>query len=496
MQAMAEALTAAPFHPLPGGSPLCVVVPGFLSPAECRRQIALSEARGFAGAGTDYPPSYRDNDRQVLDDPAFARDMFARLAPHAPATLARDDGTWALDAVNERFRFCRYRPGQQFRLHQDGVHHRDEGLQSCLTFMVYLTDGDDFAGGDTLFHSAGPGGDPRITGRVRPRAGSLILFDHALWHAGEAVTAGVKHILRSDVLYRRAPRVDVPAGPFHPAHRGYVWTMERLTPDLLASGGRDATIRLWTEAGEARGQLNGHTRSVLGLASLPDGRLASVSRDRTLRIWSVPQRRCTREVIAHDAAALAVCALPGGRLATAGADGAVKLWRDDGEPLGTLGLHGGWAWALAPLGDDRLASASEDGLVKVWDLSSGRCLQTLPGDAPLRALTASPDGQQLSTGDLHGRIATWQRDGDAWRAQRAWPAHTAAVRRLRHAGGVLASTGEDNALRLWRDTDGALQAGSRHDNFVTDALDVRAGWLGCSYDGRMLCHALDTGPTP
>src|SRR4051794_34600316 len=33
--------------------------------------------------------------------------------------------------------------------------------------------------------------------------GSLILFDHGIWHAGETVTAGTKYIMRSDVLFRR-----------------------------------------------------------------------------------------------------------------------------------------------------------------------------------------------------------------------------------------------------------------------------------------------------
>ncbi|MBC7995030.1 MAG: 2OG-Fe(II) oxygenase, partial [Rhizobacter sp.] len=130
-----------PFSPLPEGAAFCVVIPQFLSAQECRQHIAASEARGFAGAGSDYPPSYRNNDRQVLDDPLLARQMLSRLVPHAPASLQHAGASWALHSVNERFRLCRYRAGQQFNIHQDGVHHRAAGLQSRLTFMVYLTDG-------------------------------------------------------------------------------------------------------------------------------------------------------------------------------------------------------------------------------------------------------------------------------------------------------------------------------------------------------------------
>ena len=105
-----------PFHPLPDRPEFCMVCPGFLTPAECAEFIAQSERRGYAGAGSDYPPSYRNNDRQVLDDADLAARLLERLRRHAPATLPGEPGgpEWALHAVNERFRLCRYRPGQRF----------------------------------------------------------------------------------------------------------------------------------------------------------------------------------------------------------------------------------------------------------------------------------------------------------------------------------------------------------------------------------------------
>jgi hypothetical protein len=134
MNSLAETLVAGAMNssvtvelPL-GDSVRCALVHGFLSASECDALVAATEQRGFASAGSDYPSSYRDNDRIVADDPALAGRLFERLtqcAALAPGLGAvMDEDGWHMVGVNERLRFCRYQPGTQFRAHQDGVHHR------------------------------------------------------------------------------------------------------------------------------------------------------------------------------------------------------------------------------------------------------------------------------------------------------------------------------------------------------------------------------------
>ncbi len=469
------------------------VFPRFLSATESRAYIDLSEARGFAAAESDYPPSYRNNDRLVLDDAAMAERLFARLRPLVPPTMeitGRDGGlqTWRIAGLNERIRFCRYLPGQRFSIHQDGVHHRAPGLESKLTFMIYLTDSELFEGGDTLFYSGGPGSAPAVVSRIRPRAGSLIVFDHALWHAGETVTAGVKHIMRSDILYRLDGAVDRPAQEsFAAAHQGYVWSLAAVGEAHVASGGRDARIRLWSNAGDAVAVLEGHEQSVLGLAQYLPGRLASVSRDRTLRLWDLRTHTCIRSIVAHDAAMLALAALPGRMLATGAADRSIRLWDVKGNPLGILGGHPGWIWQLAFAGDRLIASASEDGSARLWDLESRSLRLALPGRVPLRTLSVSPDLRWLATGDVDGSVALWSLalDGAAGAAKR-FRAHGAAVRRVRFLSATcLATAGEDKLVRLWRMPDLARVHEASHANFVTDVLPCQAGYLSASYDGTI-----------
>lgn len=64
------------------------------------------------------------------------------------------------------------------------------GLRGCLlTFMIYLNEG--YTGGETRFESVSVAGKP----------GMALVFEHELLHEGAEVTAGVKYVLRSDVMY-------------------------------------------------------------------------------------------------------------------------------------------------------------------------------------------------------------------------------------------------------------------------------------------------------
>ncbi len=50
-----------------------------------------------------------------------------------------------------------------------------------------------FDGGATVFHDFGV--------QVTPRTGSALMFQHQLLHEGCVVQAGVKYVLRTDVMY-------------------------------------------------------------------------------------------------------------------------------------------------------------------------------------------------------------------------------------------------------------------------------------------------------
>jgi WD40 repeat protein len=482
---------AAIERPVPAELGLCLVIRDFLAPAECAELIARAEQRGFRSAESDYPPSYRNNERQVDDDAAFARNLFERLAQRVPASIDVCDengcaSRWNLFALNERMRWCRYRAGQRFAIHQDGVHHRGPDCRSQLTCMIYLSGAEAFDGGDTLFYADGPRAG-------EPSGAPPVVFDHRIWHAGDTVTRGVKHILRSDLLYCRSAQRPV-ASPraFQPGHEGYVWTLLKLADGRVASAGRDASIRLWSATGERCGELRGHRQSILGLCEIAPGVLASVSRDRSVRLWDAATGTCLRAIEDHAAALLSIAGAGDGTFATGCADSTIRVRDASGAPLRTLAGHTGWVWALAPLGPGLLASASEDGAVKLWNAQHGTCIAAIEGALPLRTIDTQPAvapgrGALLAAGDMAGGVRVWSLERTALTLVAHFAAHDAAVRRVRFlSSGRIATCGEDRRLRVWRLSDGCLLLERARPNFVTDVAELDAGHLLCAgYEGGL-----------
>ncbi|MFX0577392.1 2OG-Fe(II) oxygenase [Nocardia nepalensis] len=515
-----------------GAGATCFLLRGVLDATECTEIIDEATHSGFAPTGAHYPPSYRNNDRLVRDDPALADTLFTRIAEHLPARLRIDGADWRLIGLNERFRYCRYRGGQSFTTHRDGAHARTDTVVSRLTCMIYLNDGTEFDGGQTRFYASGEP-DAASLGVVRPETGTIVVFDHALWHDGEPVTGGTKWVMRTDVLYEREQHA-VSSPQILRGHDGYVWSVVSRPDGTLATASRDRTIRIWEPTADGyspRSTLRGHDSSVVTLLAHPNGDLWSGSRDGAVCRW-----RSGQPVTAghHDGAVLCATSLIDGRVVTGGADGHLRWWHEDGSPDGALAV-GGWVWSVVSFGT-QLISGSEDGTIRVCD--ANRLAATVQAPAPVRALAVTASGTVIS-GDADGWLRTWQLtpsraheqeiDGVsegalkfaapqeqqgaaaptapheqteratptvppkrtaqaiAPRAQTARKAHTGAVCAVTPLpGGRIASGGEDGAVRIWREADLAEVAAFHHDDFVRGLAVLSDGRLAsASYDGTV-----------
>ncbi|MDF1661903.1 MAG: 2OG-Fe(II) oxygenase [Planctomycetota bacterium] len=168
-----------------------VLIPHFLTAAECAALIKYGEGKGFEPAGISSSTGrlmrltqVRNNDRIIEDHEDRAEAYWKRMqrlsvTRKIPLNIV---------SLNERFRFYRYGPGQKFDWHGDGSFTRENGEKSAVTVLIYLNEG--FKGGETAFKDH----------VVKPEVGLALLFRHKRVHQGRVLRKGCKYVLRTDLL--------------------------------------------------------------------------------------------------------------------------------------------------------------------------------------------------------------------------------------------------------------------------------------------------------
>ena len=195
--------------------------------------------------------------------------------------------------------------------------------------------------------------------------------------------------------------------------RVYAVALPSHDPHFIADGGRDNyNIRMrYSADGGWRGEVSGHTGNVFSLAFKPNSYLlASGGKDDTIRIWDVGNnnRRRVRTLRGHTKDVYSVAWSPDGRtLASASGDGTVRLWNpNNGINFAVLRGHTNWVFSVAWSPDGRiLASASYDYTVRLWDPDTHTTRRVLrsPRGYP-NSLAFHPNGQTLASHDITIRL--------------------------------------------------------------------------------------------
>jgi WD40 repeat protein len=223
-------------------------------------------------------------------------------------------------------------------------------------------------------------------------------------------------------------------------HSSYVYAIEWLDNDTLASGSYDQTIKLWSPttgqtkltiqtkqyvysltmlntnihlaAGLSNGDINiynindgnlvsslkGHTAIVLDLVQISEDLLASSSYDGTVRIWNLTTNTCKYILTGHNDGVYCLKKITPRILASGSMDGKIKLWDiTSGQLIRTLSNHtNGIYWSVDLLNSQTLVSGSYDQTIKVWNWSTGECLSTIQTNSGIYALSVI-DLQQTQT---------------------------------------------------------------------------------------------------
>lgn len=274
---------------------------------------------------------------------------------------------------------------------------------------------------------------------------------------------------------------------------------------VLASGGLDGLVRLWSSDGMGVAALAGHQGSIWQVAWRPDGLvLASAGEDGTVRLWDVAGMQHTLLVSPDASAVYALAWHPDGlTLASGHADGSIRLWAAADRPAvaarspaelherALLRAHGGPVWALAwsPKGatlasgsadttirlwDERLqeravlrghtdlvvkldwhcdgqllASASADHSVRLWDAATSRIRAVIEGHSgSVAGVAFAPDGMALFSAGADQTVRVWDMPGGQPRATLvSYSPWTFGV--AWGAGGLLASAGSDRVVQIW-----------------------------------------------
>jgi WD40 repeat protein len=282
------------------------------------------------------------------------------------------------------------------------------------------------------------------------------------------------------------------------------------TGRVLASAGRDRTVRLWAwPTGKPAGVLRGHTHWIYTVAFSPDGKwLASASRDETVRVWQVGMRKELSCFRGHQGAVYSVAFRRRDRdmldVVSGGGDGSIRIWRleadplralpdheapircltfspdgsrvvtgaghvyqsdhtirvwdaADGRPIGTpLQGHGDNVLAVAASdGASRVVSGSRDRTLRVWDGTTGTELWCVPHPGRVEAVAVTPDGRWVATGSLDNTVRVWELRESGPVLAREFSGHTRLVAAVAFHPGqtLLASGGYDGSVWLW-DLDG------------------------------------------
>jgi WD40 repeat protein len=230
----------------------------------------------------------------------------------------------------------------------------------------------------------------------------------------------------------------------------------------MATGGNDGIVRMWdARTGRRTAELAGRGDRLVSAVFSPAGPvLGTASNDGDVYLWNAVDGEYLREIdVETDHTWAEAFSGDGDLLATANDDDTVRLWwRSTGAHVTTLELHRGRVRSIAFRDDDAvLATGCDDSLVRLWEPHTGRLVAELEGHSDrVYAVTFCRGGRAVLSASWDGTAVIWEggRKRHVLRGHRGRLWTAAAHPSLP----LLATAGDDRAIRLWDADSGELTA--------------------------------------
>lgn len=173
-----------------------------LSPQQCMDLITRASSLGFEAAKVQMYgeqkslEKVRNNSRVEFSDTNLARELTTSLQTAFGEDFPYTFNERTFAKVSEHFRVYRYQPGEYFKPHKDGG-YTEEPLSTLVTVLFYLNTTE---GGETIVMPQGfKEKSSWIT--INPAEGSVLMFQHNVFHEGRPVLEGYKYVLRTDLFF-------------------------------------------------------------------------------------------------------------------------------------------------------------------------------------------------------------------------------------------------------------------------------------------------------
>ncbi|XP_014785826.1 phospholipase A-2-activating protein [Octopus bimaculoides] len=231
-----------------------------------------------------------------------------------------------------------------------------------------------------------------------------------------------------------------------------------LHEDIIISGSRDWTTRVWTanksNGFQERCKIQDHANFVSSVCVIPpttsqEGLMITGSNDKSIIVYDLDTFQKLYQLTGHEGT---VCALTSGKAGTiiSGSwDKTAKVWMNKQCAM-TLEGHEAAVWVVRYISAlDLLLTGSADKTIRVW--RDNKCESVIRGHTDCVRDIAILDNNQFLSCSNDGTIRRWLLSGECIHVYNGHSSFVYSLALLPNEDGFV-TTGEDKTLRVWQNT--------------------------------------------